>query len=158
MNPKILIALDGTPASMRGVEHVCEVFRGRPDVEVTLYHVVSIPPDLLEKGSIEHDLSKQRENWRADCRKRVDREIFGPAVEALQRAGFSGRTAARVQLKEDRHHPNVAADIIHEVEHEHYTDVVLGRWGLPAFQEFLTGSVTCRVIHHLKNCAVWVVQ
>jgi nucleotide-binding universal stress UspA family protein len=39
-----------------------------------------------------------------------------------------------------------------------YKTVVMGRRGRSALKEFLLGSVSSKVVHHVEDCAVWIVE
>jgi len=48
--PKVLLAIDGSETSKKAVEYVGEILRGCQGCQITLYHVVEIPPMHLEHG------------------------------------------------------------------------------------------------------------
>ena len=166
MKPKILLAVDGSDASMRAVEHVGEVLAGRKGGEVTLCHVVQVPPRLLEHGGarlsdggmMPQETQAAQIQWENDVRGQVEEKIFGPAKQILLEMGVDADTAQiRASVSEDAH-PDVALHLIRKAEVNGFSAVVLGRRGRSALREFALGSVTSKVIHHIKNCAVWVVD
>ena len=55
-------------------------------------------------------------------------------------------------------HPDVAMSIIREAEEGNHDVVVLGRRGMSMLKEFVLGSVSSKVIHHIKDRAVWLVE
>jgi nucleotide-binding universal stress UspA family protein len=163
---KILIALDGSPSSMRAVEHVADVICGHKVAEVTLFHVCFDPPSLLEHGGSE-DPDEEREldvrlhekltRWIERCREGVQEDILDGAKKVLQDRGCSDevvtvRTKVAAEAQTD-----VASCIIQEAGDGGYDAVVLGRRGASARREFLFGSISSKVIHHLDGCAVWIV-
>jgi nucleotide-binding universal stress UspA family protein len=164
---KILIALDGSPSSMKAVEHVAGVICGHKFFEVTLFHVCFDPPSLLEHGGSE-DSDKEREldarlherlmRWIEGCREWVQENIFDKAKKVFEDQGVSDevvtvRTKVCAEAQTD-----VASCIIQEARDGGYDAVVLGRRGPSARREFLFGSTPSKVIHHLEQCAVWIVS
>jgi nucleotide-binding universal stress UspA family protein len=166
MKPKILLAVDGSDAAMRAVAHVGDVLSGSKGSDVTLCHVVRVPPGLLEHGGARLSdrglmpgiMQTALEHWEEEVREKVEDQVFGPAKRILQERGVDADTThIRANVSEDAH-PDVALHIIREAEAEGFSAVVLGRRGRSALREFALGSVTSKVIHHIKNCAVWVVD
>jgi nucleotide-binding universal stress UspA family protein len=166
MANRILIALDGSPSSMRAVEHVADVICGHKAFEITLFHVCFAPPDLLEHGGSE-DPEKEREmgvllheklsRWTEMCRGWIQADVFDSAKKVLRDRGVSDemvtvRTKVCSQAQAD-----VGSSIIQEARDGGYDAVVLGRRGASFRREFLFGSIASRVIHHLDGCAVWIV-
>ena len=167
MKKKILIALDGSPISISAVEHVADMICGHKVSEVTLFHVCFDPPSLLEHGGSE-DPGEERELdarlhekltwWIERCREWVQEDIFDRAKQVFRDRGCSDevvtvRTKVCAEAQTD-----VASCIIREAEDGGYDAVVLGRRGASARREFLFGSISSRVIHHLDTCAVWIVS
>lgn len=166
MAAKILLAVDGSESSLRAVEHVGEVLAGSRGSEVTLCHVVRIPPRLLEHGGASlsdggltpQETLEAQERWEADVRVRVEERVFGPAKRILKEKGVDADTAQiRANVAEDAH-PDVALHLMRKAERNGFSAVVLGRRGRSALREFALGSVSSKVIHHIQNCAVWIVD
>jgi nucleotide-binding universal stress UspA family protein len=167
MKKKILIALDGSECSRKAAEHVANVIGGRQVFEVTLFHVCYDPPSLLEHGGSE-DPNEEREldarlhekltRWIERCREWVQEDIFTKAMKVFQDQGISDeavtiRTKVSAEAQAD-----AASCIIQEAKDGGYDAVVLGRHGASARREFLFGSTSSKVIHHLDHCAVWIVS
>jgi nucleotide-binding universal stress UspA family protein len=167
MKKKILIALDGSPSSMRAAEHVADVTCGHKVFEVTLFHVCFDPPSLLEHGGSE-DPAREREldahlhqklnRWIERCREWVQEDIFDRAKKVLQERGVADEVLTIRTKVSGEAQADVASCIIQEARDGGYDAVVLGRRGASAPREFLFGSVSSRVMHHLEQCAVWVVS
>ena len=166
MRPKILLPLDGSEISRKIVEYMGEILRGSDEGEITLYHVISIPPMLLEHGGSENPkkerqlgemLREERRKWLEKNRKRIEKEIFAPAKRILREKGVR-EGAVTILTKLDAYpHPDVAWDIVTEIRANGYCAVVLGR-KKTALREFLSGSVASKVDHHIANCAVWIID
>lgn len=167
MRPKILLPLDGSETSRDVVEHVGEILRGSAGGEITLYHIISIPPILLEHGGSE-DPAKERylgemlraeqRKWLQKSRKKIEKEIFAPAKRILKEKGVQN-SAVKILTKLDAYaHPDMAWDIVTEVRANGYCAVVLGRKKKTALREFLSGSVATKVDHRVENCAVRIMD
>ena len=158
MKPKILVAVDGSETSTKAVEHAGKVLSGGREGEITLYHIVETPPNLLERGNLQMNLGAEHRKWLKERRERAEKEIFAPAKQILKQKGIQEDTAiVHTRLAEDAH-PDVALDIIQEAEAGDYDAVVMGRRGHSMLRDFVFGSVTCKVVHHIKNHAVWIVE
>lgn len=164
---KILLAVDGSDSSLRAVRHVGEILGGRNRFEVTLFYVCSVPPRLLEHGGsedpnveqkLEEALEAEYQQWKKTKCEEIEKKIFGKAINVLKEQGVAEeytRVSTRVVAEA---HPDVAFQILLEQQENEYDVIALGRRGLSAFKEFMFGSVTFKVVHHAKNCAVWVVE
>jgi nucleotide-binding universal stress UspA family protein len=166
MKPRILLAVDGSDAAMRAVAHVGEVLAGQDRGEVTLCHVVHVPPGILEHGGAEmsdrgmapQGMQAAQSEWGANVRVQVEEKIFGPAKRLLEEKGVDADTIQIGASVSEDAHPDVALHIIRKAERGGFSAVVLGRRGRSALREFALGSVTSKVIHHIEDCAVWVVD
>jgi nucleotide-binding universal stress UspA family protein len=164
---KILIALDGSPNSMSAVEHVADMICGHKVAEVMLLHVCFDPPSLLEHGGSE-DPGEEREldallhekltRWIERCREWVEKDIFERAKGAFRDRGCSDQVVTIRTKVCAESQADVASCIIQEARIGGYDAVVVGRRGASAPREFIFGSISSKVIHHLDACAVWVVS
>ena len=161
---KILLALDGSENGLRAVRYVSQI-AGHQDWNITLFHVPDVPVALGEHGGSEHpdreeqlrqNLKAETETWQDQERLRWDKEIFGPARQLFKEhtgAGCSIQTKVSPDFQGDP-----AMVIIHEAQSEGYDTVVLGRRGRSALKEFLFGGVSFKVVHHLRSCAIWIIE
>jgi nucleotide-binding universal stress UspA family protein len=167
MKKKILIALDGSPSSMRAVEHVADMVCSDKVSEVTLFHVCFDPPSLLEHGGSEDpgeereldaELHKKLTRWIERCREWVQEDVFERAKRVFQDRGVSDEAVTVRTKVSAESQADVASCIIQEARDGGYAAVVLGRRGASAPREFLFGSTSSKVIHHLDHCAAWIVS
>ena len=160
MKPKILVAVDGSETSTRAVEYVGEIVRGCEGIDITLYHVLEVSPLFVEHGGGEaswKQLQEEREEWEKGKREQIEREIFAPAKQMLKEKGIREDVIEiQTKLAEDAH-PDVALAIIQEVKEGGYGTVVLGKRGITMLKEFMFGSVASKVVHHIDECAIWIV-
>ncbi|MDP3427335.1 MAG: universal stress protein, partial [Humidesulfovibrio sp.] len=54
--------------------------------------------------------------------------------------------------------PSIAQTILDVQQEGGFGTLVVGRRGLTNSEVFLFGSVSSKLVHNAKNCAVWVVQ
>jgi len=148
LNKNILVALDSSENAMRAVDYVATTLGGF-DFKTTLLHVIrgvmhsqaEIPDLFLPKIFIER------------AEKEIN-DVFDKAKQCLTDAGFkSNQITTKIIL--DAH--SRAGAIIHEAREGDYGTIVLGRRGLSRAQEFFMGRVSSKVIHTIRNRAVWVV-
>lgn len=143
---------------MRAVRYVANMLGNRPDVLITLFHVlVPISPSLLEGSTdYENELKSQRSMWLKD-EKSAEEKLFAPVSEILLQAGFRQnqiQTKCRTSVNE----PDVAYEILLECQKGDYDTVVMGKRGKSRIQTFLTGSVTEKIFRHAKIHAIWVIE
>lgn len=80
----VLVVVDGSQASARGLRYIAEVMAGLPSFEVCLaYPMPDIPPEYYELESREKDQAK----WKADAKLEAKERFLNYAVEYLQAAG-----------------------------------------------------------------------
>ena len=95
MKPKILLAVDNSLASTRAVEFIGEILRDCEAGEITLYHVIAIPPRFfrghtgpLKGGKKAEDLLKEEQAWKERRRREFEERIFLPGKKALHKKGI----------------------------------------------------------------------
>jgi nucleotide-binding universal stress UspA family protein len=148
---RILVALDNSENAVRVVTYVARLVGGRKGIEITLFHVLpGLPPEFVYVM----DERKAVEEWEEKNRREMA-DIFSEAQKILIQTGIPKEnviTKMKPLVK------GVARDILSEAKEGSYRTIVLGRRGMSAIEEFFLGSVSNKVIHHAKNCTVWVVE
>lgn len=159
---KMLIAVDGSKSDLRTAGYVADI--AARDWDMTLYHVRVIPSPLREHGGsespekeerIEQTLDTDLERWEKRERERCERDVFEPALRLFAKRSDDCRVRTEVSFV---FQGDAALDIIEKVRVGKYDTVVMGRHGMSALREFLLGSVTFKVVHHLRGSAVWIVE
>ncbi len=147
---KVLCAVDGSPGSLKAVDHVAFMLGGNPACEITLFHVGSAraafcpvdftapPAEDLAPGDADPD----------GCM----RDFYGQAVKILGEAGLGG---GQVRVKAAGGKLGVVGAIVEEVRAGGYGTVVVGRRG--ANRTFFLGHVSDRVVAKCAEAAVWIV-
>ena len=151
MRHRILLAIDGSDASMKAVEYVADVICQCRAAEITLFYVIEDLTALYryasfegvwEYGSLEKSLLEMGKKTVERRRDEVEEKIFNPAkIILVERKTIPDYLTIHTKLAADTHR-DIAQAIIEEVERGGYRTVVLGRRGRSALKEFLLGSVT----------------
>lgn len=147
-NGKIVVAVDGSANSRRAVAHVGAVASCARGAEVTLLHIISEPdPDYFTSPA-------ERLGWLST--RRSEAEAFMTDYRELLLAHGLPESRVVVVIKE-RDCPSLSECIMDEMSRLGASTIAIGRQGYGAKEELLLGSVSKRIVHHSKNCAVWVV-
>ena len=148
-NKNILIAVDDSDNSRRAVSYVAQLLGGIPGFKVSILHVI---PEAEE----DYFATKaEEEQWMAQYAKKVD-AMLKDYRQGLIQAGFSpDDVTVRSPL---RYCPSMAECILAERDQTQYDTIVVGRQGVSRSEEFLFGSISNKIVHHAKNCTVWVVE
>jgi nucleotide-binding universal stress UspA family protein len=147
-NKKILMALDSSENSKLAVDYVAKTLGGF-DFSVTLLHVIrgaryfqaEIPDLFLPKPDVE------------SAKKEIN-EVFDQAKQCLIKAGFKANQIDTTLILNAQ---SRAGSIVYEAKEGDYGTIVLGRRGLSKVQDFFLGSVSNKVVHTLRNRALWMV-
>jgi len=147
-NGRILVAVDGSDNARRAVAHVAAVAACARSVQIVLLHIISEPdPDYFASPA-------DRLGWLAKRRGEVE-AFMADYTQVLANYGIAGDRVA-VVIKE-RDCPSLSECIMDEMQRLEASTIAIGRTGLQAKEELLLGSVSKRIVHHARNCAVWVV-
>ena len=161
MEPKIMVAVDGSEASLRAVDHVAFILGGNPEASIEFLHVA---PKLQSYCAIDlegaetawpdaaEELSAIEIEFRRDDQVCQD-DFFQKAISILAKAGFS---PDRLNFEQREITLGVARTIIQAARDKKCGTVVIGRRGLGR-SSFL-GSVSYRVMRRAENLAVWMVN
>ena len=131
---KILIAVDDTRSSLEAVEYAGHMIgQGK---RVTLFSIV-------EEGPAAQTARKEREN------------LLVQAKGLLQSTGMN---EPDIQIKVAMKQKRIEEDILDEIEKGEYGSIILGRRGVSRAKQLLFGSISNYIVHHAKNCGVWVID
>jgi nucleotide-binding universal stress UspA family protein len=144
----ILIAMDSSGGAMRAIEFVAATLSGF-NFRIHLLHVVRSGLDLHE-GSPHLFLSKASV---AKAKTEIQ-AVFDRAKGCLTDAGFEEKQIT-TKVIVDAH--SRAEAIIQEAREQNYGTIVMGRRGLSKVQEFFLGRISSKIIHTIRNRAVWVI-
>ncbi|MGD0885116.1 MAG: universal stress protein [Thermodesulfovibrionales bacterium] len=157
---KILVAIDGTPCSLKAVDYVGQQFSGVNDLEITLFYVLPyVPAAFWDDGHILTEEEKEArkkvvDKWLLNQRMRLE-PIFREASEALAARGIRPE---QVTIRSVSDSTDVAGSILEEVRSRDYQTLVMGRCGRLQGERFLMGSVTTKIINQGAGIAICVVE
>ena len=143
---KVLLAVDGSENANRAVDFVASTLGGF-DFKVNLFHVI--------RGDLEAEVPHLFiANKSLNAAKKEIKAIFNDAKQRLTDAGFQSNQITTKVVSGTR---SRAGAIIQEARDGDYGTIVLGRRGLSKVKEFFIGRVGNKVIHTIRNRALWVV-
>jgi nucleotide-binding universal stress UspA family protein len=126
---RILIPVDGSPASIRALRYAAKRFRGSHDTCLMLLNVqLTVPPSALVSAEIIHD-----------HQKRLAGKSLAPARSVCRRLGIECR-ATFVEGEP-------AEAIASYARRSRCKEIVMGTRGLGRISGMVLGSVAMKVIH-----------
>lgn len=140
---------------------------GRDGFEITLFHVCSVPPRLLEhegaedpgeEERLEEALEAEFLDWRKAKHSEVQREVFQGALRLLREAGVDERHTRLTTRFVTEPHADVVSQILQELDQHDHDIIALGRHGGSALTDLLFARMVSRVVHHAKGRAIWIVE
>jgi len=146
----ILIAVDASDNARRAVDYAATILANAAGARVTLLYIERAPG---------RDLFETEEAWLGQCRLEHDRvfDFLKDARARFMAAGLPDEAISERTLLCSAE-PSVAQTILDVQQEGDFGTLVVGRRGLSKGEEFLFGSVSTKLIHNARNCAVWVVQ
>ena len=146
----VLISVDASDNALRAVDYVASILGCAQGVRVTLLYIERAPG---------RDLFETEELWLRQCKLEHTR-VFDFLMTARARLVAAGLPDAAVVERTVlcSAEPSIAKTILEVQQEGGYGTLVVGRRGLTKGEEFLFGSVSTKLVHDAKNCAVWVVQ
>lgn len=147
----ILVAVDGSEASLRAVDHTSFILSDNPDVSLTLLHVTGDArnyEDIQLQGQPSPELA---EIIARGSKTRVD-QFYAHAITKFKDAGLAEDRIKMETLQARRRIGKVILDFAHK---GNFSTVVVGRRGIN--KSFFMGSASRYMINRLNNRALWVV-
>lgn len=127
--PRVLLCIDGSPASLRCADHVGFMLAGSPDHQITLLHV-----DCGTSAAVPEDAIAQ-------------------ARHMLEDNGVAGRRIQQKILK----CTSIAESILREAKEGEYGVLATGRTGRGETRTMhLLGSVSMNLLKHLESATLWI--
>ncbi len=151
MEPKkILIAVDASENAQRATEYVTEIIGKRgEEFFIELIYVIS------NKAK---DIFPDEESWEKKKQEEVNaaKGVLANHKKILLNGGIAAKNVD-FKIIETRDISIAKSILNYQKEHEFGT-IVVGRRGMSKAEEFLFGSVSNKIVHYAKDCAVWVVE
>ena len=146
---KILVAVDASENARRAVEYVGEIVGSAPDFHVTLLYVIRYA---------EKDLFPDDETWKAKKgqEKKEALKVLDNLFHLLIQKGLSEKTLGTKLIEIEDF--SIAQAIMDYQQKEGFGTIVVGRRGMSKAEEFLFGSISNKIVHYAKDCAVWVIE
>lgn len=148
---EILMAIDGSEASLRAVDHVSFILSKNPDARLTMLHVTS-----NARNYCEIDLDEQPNPELEEIVARGDKacidKFYPLAMKKFEDAGISD---GQIRFETIRGGRRIGKSIMDFVEKGNYGTVVVGRRGVN--KSFFMGSASRYIIDKISNRAVWVI-
>ncbi len=148
---KILLAIDGSDACMRAVDHVSFVLSNNPEANLTLLHIVG---DAQKYSEIDFDDEPNPELEEIIARGDTAciTQFYPHAAKKFEDAGIS---KDRVKLEIIKGKRRIGKAILDFAQKGKYSTVVVGRRGID--KAFFMGSASRYAINKVSDGALWIV-
>ena len=148
---EVLVAVDGSEASLRVVDHISFMMSGDSKMRATLLHVAS-----NSRNYCEIDLQEQPDAELEEIIVRGDKacidQFYARVLEKFNQAGIDEE---RVQFETIESRRRVGKAVMEFAEKGDYHTLVVGRRGID--KSFFIGSVSRYMINTLSDGALWVI-
>ena len=148
---EILVAVDGSEASLRVVDHISFMMSGDSTMRATLVHVAS-----NARNSCAIDMEEHPDAELDDIIVRGDKacidQFYSRVLEKFKQAGIEPE---RVRFETIQGRGRVGRAIMDYAEKGDYRTLVVGRRGID--RSFFMGSVSRYMINNLSNGALWLI-
>ena len=141
---KILVCVDGSQQSLKGIEEAVKMALGCNISEVAVIHVIEKNINVPAWGEGYHYSAVELERIAKmdDVRKEEGKKILAKAVETFKESNISAKSIFR------EGHP--AETIAKVASEDGYDLVVLGSRGLGGLRKLLLGSVSNAIVQEVK--------
>ncbi len=146
---KILIAVDASENAKRAVSYVGEIVSNGRGFRITLLYVLR---------RVERDLFPDESTWmeKIEKEKKSATKMLERLKGLLVEKGLDAKDVTHELIEISDF--SIAQAIMDFQEKGGYGTVVIGRRGMSKAEEFLFGSISNKIVHYAKNCAVWVIE
>jgi nucleotide-binding universal stress UspA family protein len=146
----LMLAVDGSDHSLRVVDHVIQMVGARPDLKLTLFHVL---PHLRHYYSIDFEIGNPRlhEILQREDKRRME-DFYTKARERFKAAGLK---MSQIEIKTSSQSYDISTGILGEARTGRYGTVVVGRRG--ESEAFFTGRIAIRLVQKITDQTLWVV-
>ncbi|MBW2468373.1 MAG: universal stress protein [Deltaproteobacteria bacterium] len=152
-HPKILLAVDGSAASLTAVQHSGRMFSKQS--QMVLFHVLSEIPEAFKDLDGRRFIDAQKfplDKWQAHCTAGI-KDFMEVAHAVLMEAGFEPR-AVEVRVQDLK--SGIARDI-HRESQRGYAALVVGRTGVNKINQITMGSVAAKLVDVTAHIPIIVV-
>ena len=150
---RLLVAVDGSEASMRAVDHVGFMVSRHPDASLTLLHVTNTAQNYCE---IDLDVLPEAAEFidivEKGNRACIDR-FYPQAMKKLERMELSEDQVRFESIQGGR---RIGKAVVDYAKKNRYDTIVIGRTGID--RSFFMGSVSRQIISTVSESALWIVN
>jgi nucleotide-binding universal stress UspA family protein len=162
---KLLVVMDGSPASKRAVDYVAKLVGARRGFRIWLANVLPpLPPELLEHGGSEDpneesqldiQLKTDQQRFFLDAKKSAQKNL-DKAQAALKKAGVSA-AALTVSFCEATDGRDAADCILRTARQYKCQTIVAGRQSASLLGELFGQELPEELLRHGKEFSIWFV-
>jgi nucleotide-binding universal stress UspA family protein len=153
----LLVAVDNSKNSLKAIRYVSETIK--PDSRITLLSIIPDPSAAcgLDGQSLMPLFKANVQTFCTieDAKKAAMEGFMEEAKKILINAGFASEN---VVIKIRKRKAGIARDILKESEKGKYDTLVIGRRGLSGIKQFISGSISHKIMEHSKDITVTVVE
>ena len=146
----LVLAVDGSEASLRAVDHLCFMVGGNKEIKFTLLHVRQKSRDYCPVNSDEKEGAMAQVIDRGS--KRCIDHFYALALYKFKEAGIK---EDQIEVDVTKTTMDVGKAIVNHAKKRKYGTVVVGRSGMN--KAFFMGSVSRHVLNKVSDRAVWLV-
>ena len=157
MSKKILLAVDNSKNSLNAVKYVAQTIN--PTSQITMISIIPDPaaacglegPSLMPlfKANVQTFCTIE------DAKMAAMEGFMEEAKKTLVKAGFPDKN---VVIKIRKKKAGIARDILKEVQTGKYDTLVIGRRGLTGIKQFVSGSISHKIIENARDITVTIVS
>lgn len=147
---RLVVAVDGSEASLRAIDHLSFMFTGMPDARMTLLHVTSKARDYCEVDFGDEPGDDLEEIVARGDKACID-QFYAHALQKFKDSGISDKHIETVTIKGG----NTGKAVLKYAEKENCGTLVIGRRGIE--KAFFMGRVSRHIISRASDCAIWLV-
>jgi nucleotide-binding universal stress UspA family protein len=148
---RVMLAVDGSEASFRAVDHLSFMLEGNEEIKITLLHVTPTIRDYCEI-----DFSEKKSDVGGIIARGARRCVDSFFPHALEKFREAGLREDQVKIDLVKRTMDIGKAIVNKAKKEDYGTVVVGRRGTG--KAFFMGSVSKYVLDKTSGRALWVVS
>jgi len=144
----VLIAVDDTATSENALKYTAAIIGKLEATRICLLHIYPEPPPGY------YSSGKSLDDYRQEKEKRAV-VFISRAKDILLQAGIDEQSIISMYHMAD--HATISQAILAIQTEGKYGTIIVGKRGVSKAEEFLFGSISSALVHHSKDCTVWVV-
>ena len=148
---EIMVAVDGSPNSLRAVDHLAFILENNSEATITFFHVIPRLRDFCPIDFQDQDEGGLEEILHAGDQACID-QFYARARKKLAQAGI-GDNQIKIRIAEGR--LRVGKAVLDAYREGGFGTLVIGRRGDD--KKFFTGSVSRYLINRFSQGTLWVV-